>query len=497
MSKLEENAYNLVKALEKAGFLAFFAGGYVRDKIIKRKTNDIDIATDARPEEIKKVLTKNKVKFIEIGEAFGVIAAVIPKNKKENYTYEIATFRQDFGVKDNRHPKNVKFLSDPKEDAVRRDFTINGMFMGLHDNCYIAKSLHCWNMGKQKQCNNATIKQCPILKKEKEGIVVDFVYGLQDINSRIIRFIGNPQDRIEEDALRMMRAVRFACQLGFEIEPESLRAIEKNKGLIKEISEERIRDEITKILISERRREGIDLLEKIGLLHLIIPELDKAKDTPQPKNMHFEGSVWNHTLLALEKCRTNDPIINWAVLLHDVGKSFTFQSADETGDRIRFNGHDSEGAKIAATILRRLKFSNEEVSTIEWMIKFHMLFSNLFKMREARRIMYLSDPRFPKLLELFWVDANSSVRSTPSGRVLPPELSAYNRGKKFLEAHNNKPSLPKPLIRGNVVMKIMGITSGTKEVGEILKKVYDAQLEKKIRTKAEAKKMAEKLLKKK
>ncbi|HRY60389.1 MAG TPA: CCA tRNA nucleotidyltransferase [Patescibacteria group bacterium] len=459
MTKLETNAVKIVKHLESAGYIALFAGGYVRDKILKRATKDIDIATNAKPEEIKKVLTKNKIKFIEIGEAFGVIAAVVPKTKKESYIYEIATFRQDFGSIDSRHPKKIKLINDPKEDAVRRDFTINGLFL-------------------------------------KDGKVIDYVNGLADIKAKVIRFIGNPNERIREDALRMLRAIRFASTLNFDIEKNSYDAIVKNKELIKKVSAERVREELTKILTSDNKRRGFEQLEKTGLLNLIIPELSNAKLTPQPKNYHYEGNVWNHILLGLEKSRTNDPIINWAILLHDVGKAFTLMMPSKgSGDRIRFNGHDSEGAKIAERILRRLKFGNDEINTITWMIKFHMLFSNLFKMREARRIMYLADPRFPKLLELFWVDANSSVRSTPSGRVLPPELSAYNRGKKFLEAENNKPRLPKPLIRGDVVMKIMGITHGNKIVGEILSKVYDAQLEKRVKTKSEAKKLAEKLLK--
>jgi poly(A) polymerase len=459
MTKAEQNAVKIVKILNKAGYTALFAGGFVRDKILKRKTNDIDIATDAKPLEIKKVLTKNKIKFIEIGEAFGVIAAVIPVSKNKNQIFEIATFRQDFGVDDNRHPKKIKLISDPKEDAVRRDFTINGLFS---DN----------------------------------GKVIDYVNGINDIKSKIIRFIGDPDERIKEDALRMLRAIRFASQLDFDIEKESYNAIIKNKNLIKKVSDERIREELTKILISNNKRRGFEQLEETGLLDLIIPELSKAKLTPQPKNYHFEGNVWNHTLLALEKTRVNDPIVCWAVLLHDVGKAFTIQMPeDDKKDRIRFNGHDSEGAKIAEKILRRLKFGNDEINKIGWMIKFHMLFSNLFKMREARRIMYLADPRFPALLELFWVDANSSVRSTASGRVLPPELSAYNRAKKILEAENNKPRLPKPILRGDAVMKLMGIKSGNKQVGDILAQIYDLQLEKKIKTKSEALKMAEKLLK--
>jgi len=495
MNKIEDNAVKIVKILNKAGYTALFAGGYVRDKIMKRKINDIDIATNARPEKIKKVLEKKKIKYIEIGEKFGVIAAVIPKNKKENFIYEIATFRQDFGSKDSRHPEKIKLISDPKEDAIRRDFTINGLFMTSLSHCHIVNKKKKFSVKN----NNEAMKQCNNEKDFSFGTVIDYVEGLKDIKSKTIRFIGNPDDRINEDALRMMRAIRFACQLNFFIELKSFGALIKNKNLIKEISAERIRDEMNKILSSSNRRWGIELLDQTGILKIILPELELGKGTPQPKNMHFEGNVWNHTLLALEKVRRdNDPIIGWAALLHDVGKPYTVQTPEKDGtDRIRFSGHDSEGAKIAEKILKRFKMSGEEIDKITWLIKYHMLFGNFSKMRESTRIRYLADPNFPDLLELFWIDANSSVRSNARGKVLPPDLSGYNKFLKAFHDQKSKPKLPKPLLRGDDVMKLMGIKSGNKLVGDILREVFDAQLEKKVRAKAAAKKLAEKLLKKK
>jgi len=487
MTKNEQNAVKIVKILNKAGYTALFAGGYVRDKIMKRKVNDIDIATNARPEEIKKVLEKNKVKYIEIGEAFGVIAAVIPQNKKDNFIYEIATFRQDFGVSDSRHPEKVKFLSDPKEDAVRRDFTINGLFATNQKISNIQ-----YPISKQFSISNA------------QFYVVDFVDGLADIKNKTIRFIGNPDERIHEDALRMLRAIRFACQLGFQIDPASFAAIVKNFKLINKVSNERIRVELNKILLSGKPRWGIELLDESGLLKEIIPELIAGKDAPQPTNYHLEGSVWNHTLLALDKLthipsvlkkKNYDISLAMAALLHDIGKPPTIMLPSETGDRIRFNSHDVVGARMAAQILNRLKYSGDETDKITWLIRHHMLFSSLFKMREAKRIRYLTHPYFPDLLKLFWIDANSSVRSGKSGRALPPELSAYNRGKAILEKEKSKPKLPKPFLRGEDIMKILKITSGSKLVGEILHKVYDAQLEKKVKTKSQAKNLAEKLLK--
>lgn len=480
MTKSEQNAVKIVQILNKAGYTALFAGGYVRDKIMKRTVNDIDIATNAKPNEIKKVLGAKKIKYIEIGEKFGVIAAVIPKSKKENFIFEIATFRQDFGSKDSRHPEKIKLINDPKEDAIRRDFTINGLFMEIPST-------------KSQALNKFQITNF------KWGKVLDCVNGIDDIKSKTIRFIGNPDERINEDALRMMRAIRFACQLNFFIEQKSFGALIKNNNLIKEISAERIKDEMNKILSSPNRRWGIELLDQVGILQIILPELVAGKDTPQPKNMHFEGSVWNHTLLALENVRkNNDPIIGWAALLHDIGKPITIQTPKKDGtDRIRFSGHDSEGARLAEKILRRFKMSNEDTDKITWLIKYHMLFGNFGKMRESTRIRYLADKNFPDLLELFWIDANSSVRSTPSGKVLPADLTGYNKALKAFHSEKGRPRLPKPILRGDVVMKIMGIKSGNKLVGEILHKVFDAQLEKKIKNKKEAIKLAEKLLKKK
>jgi len=482
MTKLEQNAIKLVKILNKAGFTAFFAGGYVRDKILKRKTSDIDIATNATPNQIKKVLDKNKVKHIEIGEQFGVIAAIIDK-----VSFEIATFREDQGIDDSRHPKKVKLNVKPEEDAQRRDFTINGMFLE--------------NKNEKIKMKNCGVASRHINNKVNFnfGTVIDYVGGVQDIKSRIIRFIGDPDERIHEDALRMIRGIRFSAQLGFEIEKESFEAIIKNKKLIGKVSAERIKEELNKILTSPNPRKGIELLDKTGIFNLIIPEFEKTKTTPQPPNMHLEGSVWNHTLLSLEKMRKNsDPVLTWAVLLHDLAKAYTITTPEEHGeDRIRFSGHDSEGAKMAEVVMKRLKFSNDEIEKVSWLIKYHMLFSNLFKMRGARRIKYLKHPHFADLLELFWVDANSSIRSNKYGNPLPAHLGAYDKAKRFFETESKRKPLPKAIINGFDVMRLLGVKSGNKMVGKIMNELYDMQLEKKFKTKKEGLKLAEKLLKRK
>jgi len=484
MNKLGKNATKLVEILNKAGFTAFFAGGYVRDKIMKRSANDIDIATNATPKEIKKVLDKNKIKHIEIGEQFGVIAAVYAprlssgQKSEKSQIFEIATFREDHGIDDSRHPKKVKLNVKPEEDAKRRDFTINGMFMEISNS-------------KSQISNKFQITNF------KWGKVLDCVNGTKDIKNKIIRFIGNPDERIKEDALRMIRGARFSAQLGFDIEKKSFEAIKKNKDLIKKVSAERIKEELNKILISDNPRLGIELLDKLGIFQIIIPEFEKTKTTPQPTNMHLEGSVWNHTLLSLDKMgKAKDPIFAWSVLLHDLAKAYTITTPEKDGtDRIRFSGHDSEGAKMAEIIMRRLKFSNDEINKVSWLVKYHMLFSNLFKMREARKIRYLKHPYFGDLLDLFLVDATSSIRSNKKGEPLPADLRAYDRAKKVYEDEKGKKPLPKPIIRGNDVMKIMGISYGNKKVGEILEKVYDMQLEKRFGTKKEGMGVAKRLLK--
>ena len=500
MTTQEKNAQRIVGILEKAGYTALFAGGYVRDKIMKRKASDIDIATSAKPEEIKKVLEKTNIRYIEIGEQFGVIAAVIPKDSTQehgaNYIFEIATFREDHGVGDSRHPESVRLGVTPEEDAKRRDFTINGLFAN-----FTKRKLHKTQTNSKAQNLRINTKRYTPNALD----IIDFVDGLTDIKAKTIRFIGNPEERIREDALRILRAIRFSVQLGFTIEEQTLTAIKKHTPSIQKVSGERIRDELNKILISGNPRRGFELLDETGLLHEIMPEFDIARDTPQPINMHLEGNVWNHTLLALEKAPRNpcmpakgkDPLYFWSVLLHDVAKPHTIMMPEEgSGDRIRFNGHDSIGAQMAITIMRRLRFSNDEIDKVSWLVKYHLLFGNLQRMREARRIRYLKHPYFEYLLELFWVDANSSVRSNKYGKPLQPNLNAYQWARRKFEAESNKKPLPKPIIRGGDVMRLMGITDGNRYVGEILDKLYDAQLEKKFTTKKEGLTLAKKLLKK-
>ncbi len=491
MTKQEKNGQKIVGILEKAGYTALFAGGYVRDKIMERETHDIDITTSATPAEVIKVLDKNKIKHIEIGESFGVIAAVVPLKVAHStrsarsgqsvasQLIEIATFRSDYGSEDQRHPQKVKLQVSAEEDVLRRDFTINGLVAKIPNSKF-------------------QIPNKFQITKFKWGEIGDGVNGIDDIKLKTIRFIGEPSERIKEDALRMLRAVRFAAQLGFVIEEETFEAIKKHAPDITKISGERIRDELNKILTSPDPSHGLRLLDELGLLHCIIPEIDKSHTCDQPPSHHAEGTVWNHMLLCLKNMRKHDdPIYVLGALFHDIAKAYTIQTPEKDGtDRVRFTGHDIEGAKMTGVIMRRLKYSKEEIDKAQWLVQYHMLFGNLAKMRPARKIMYLKHPYFPDLLELFWVDANSSLRTDKKGRILPPDLTVYNRSKAWLEEEENKKPLPKNIITGHDIMKIMGITSGNKRVGEIMREAYNLQLEGKIRNRKEGIEAVKKLLKK-
>ncbi|MBI2447994.1 CCA tRNA nucleotidyltransferase [Candidatus Microgenomates bacterium] len=503
MTLQEKNAGKIIEILEKAGHTALFAGGYVRDKIMGRKIHDIDIATSATPEETIKALDKNKVKHIEIGESFGVVAAIVPLTKKTNQLIEIATFRSDYGTADQRHPQKVKFNVSIEEDVLRRDFTINGLVAKIQNpKLKITKFKNSLKIIPPHLFENKIVGGTPLKAwgklKIKNLEIIDYVDGFADIKTKTIRFIGEPEERIKEDALRMMRATRFAAQLDFVIEEKSFDAIRKHSADITKISGERLRDELNKILTSPNPSHGLKLLDDLGLLHFIIPEIDKSHTCDQPPSHHAEGTVWNHMLLCLKNMRKHDdPIYALGVLFHDLAKAYTIQTPEKDGtDRVRFTGHDVLGAKMTGVIMRRLKYSREEIDKAQWLVQYHMLFGNLAKMREARKIMYLKHPYFPDLLELFWVDANSSLRTNKRGQILPPDLTVYNRTKSWLEEEENKKPLPKPIITGHDIMKLMGITSGNKVVGKVLEEVYNQQLEGTFQKKKEGLVVAKKIIKK-
>jgi len=446
LSEEEKQAVQIFNELKKAGFESYFAGGAVRDELMGIPASDIDIATKALPEEIKKLFPKS----FDRGKQFGVMALVEGDHAK--HEFEIATFRSDIGIFDHRHPKDVKFTT-AEEDAKRRDFTINALFYD----------------------------------PEKEQII-DYVGGVEDLEKKILRFVGRAEDRINEDYLRMLRAVRFSARFDFEIEKQEREAIKKNAANIQKVSAERIRDELTKMLVDKNRVRAIELMDELGLLELTLPELSKLKNVAQPPEFHSEGDVWTHTLLALEKLPDNcSDKVAWAVLLHDIAKPETQGFREHPKSKITFFEHDVESAEKAKEILKRFKFPNEFIEVVSWSISQHMRIIHAFRdMSERKKEKLFLNPNIETLLEQTRVDLLASEK--PDGST---DLSMYEEAVKLKEHLEKMPPKEKEqvkkfdLISGKDIMEILKIPSGPK-VGEIKRKIEEAYLEGKISDRDEA-----------
>src|SRR5205809_1663326 len=428
LSPMEMIARDVVARLRESGHIAYFAGGCVRDIVRSQIPKDFDIATDARPEVVQRLFSRTHA----VGAHFGVILVL-----ENNFQFEVATFRSDDAYIDGRHPSAVRF-SSPEEDAKRRDFTINGMFYD------------------------------PVAEK-----VIDFVGGCADIAAKLLRAIGDPAQRFAEDRLRMLRAVRLATVLDYKIDKQTWDALLANAASINQISAERIRDELVRIFLSPNRTRGWDLLDSSGLMRAILPELDRMKGVLQPEQFHPEGDVFQHTRLMLQFLpeKVSVPLI-FAVLLHDVAKPVT-ATIDETG-RIRFSGHDRAGAQMAEQIMRRLRFSGAETEATVEMVRQHMVFKDVPKMREAKLKRFMARPTFDDELELHRVDCQGSHRM----------LDNYEFLLRKREEFANEPIIPPPLVRGDDLIAL-GLKPGPK-FGEILEAVETRQLEGTLRTREEA-----------
>ena len=349
MTTTRDKATRLVQTLQDNGHVAYFAGGCVRDALMGTDPADYDIATDAVPDEVRGLFPDSH----PVGAHFGVI--LVREGKQD---FEIATFRNDGAYHDGRHPEDVVF-STAEEDSERRDFTINGMFFD------------------------------PIADK-----VIDYAEGRKDLEAKRIRAIGDPEKRFEEDHLRIMRAIRFATTLSFEIEEGTWNSLKNRASDLSRISVERIRDELTKILLSANRVRGFDLLVDSGVMKMIVPEILLLQGCDQPPQFHPEGDVFVHTRIMLELLREDASLpLVLSVLFHDIGKPAT-RTFDSENDRIRFNGHDMVGAKMTEDILRRLKYSNEVIgATVEGVAK-HMVFKDVQKMRVAKLKRFMAAPPF-------------------------------------------------------------------------------------------------------
>ncbi len=424
---MEKTAITIINTLKNKGYEAYFAGGCVRDMLLGVEPKDYDIVTSAKPEDIEDILEHT----IPIGKQFGVILAL-----RNGHHFEVATFRSDSGYSDGRRPDYVTFTS-AKEDAIRRDFTVNGMFFD------------------------------PIANK-----VIDYVEGKNDLNEKVIRFIGDPKKRIKEDHLRIIRAIRFKTQLKFQYEPRTYQTIKKYKKLILDISKERIRDELIKIMQLPNLDEAFTDLEDLRILDLILPEILNLKGVAQPLKYHQEGDVWNHTFKALKSLSLNTPNeVKWAVLFHDSGKPDTFIVKQ---DRIHFDGHCQRSAEIAYNALLRLKFPKEFISNVVWLIKHHMMMKPLLEMTQRRQNHWYSHPQFSNLLQVFKADITGSD---------PSDFTLYN--KIYADFVNNKITPTQKLLTGKDLIKYFGINPGP-IIGKILKEVEHQHLEENIHTREEA-----------
>jgi putative nucleotidyltransferase with HDIG domain len=426
-----ELANSICDTLQGNGHQALLVGGCVRDLLLRREPADYDVTTDATPERVMELFPES----IAVGAQFGVV--LVPR---DGLKVEVATFRSDIGYSDGRHPDRVVFSGTPEEDVRRRDFTINGLLM-RHDT----------------------------------GEILDFVGGQADLEAGVICAIGEADGRFAEDKLRMLRAIRFAARFGFEIEHKTFRAIRRHAGAVTDVSAERIREELTKLLTEGAARPGFELLEKSWLLAVVLPEIAAMKGVPQPPQYHPEGDVWIHTLLMVEGLPAGtSATLAWGVLLHDVGKPPTFKPASETGDRIRFDHHVDVGVRMAEAICRRYRFSNEETEQIVALVANHMRFMAVGQMRTSTLKRFVRLPRFEEHLELHRLDCLSSHRN----------LDSYGAVERFLAETPAEEVRPQRVLTGTDLSE-MGYIPGPL-FSEILGAVEDAQLEGQITSKAEA-----------
>lgn len=425
MNKRQAAAEQICSTLRRRGFRALLAGGCVRDMLLKTPPRDFDIATNARPFEVAQLFERT----IDIGAAFGVQVVLLPEGP-----FEVATFRKDGPYHDGRHPCSVAFTGE-EEDARRRDFTINALFYD------------------------------PVDRK-----VLDYVGGLDDLRTGLVRAVGVPRERFEEDHLRLLRAIRFAARLRYAIERETYQAIRESAPRITLTSAERIRDELLKMLTEGGTRRAFEMLDDTGLLHQILPEVSAMKGVAQPPEFHPEGDVFTHTLLMLDLLNHPSAALALGVLLHDAGKPAT----QTRTDRIRFNDHDKAGAIIAREVCERLRLPRRDTERVVWLVAQHMRFQHIPKMRESKRKRTIRADGFEELKELCRIDCLASHGNLDTvvwvenyQAQLPPESLR-----------------PEPLVQGNDLIAL-GYPPGPL-FSKILKHVEDLQLDGRLTTPDEA-----------
>jgi poly(A) polymerase len=421
-------AASIVRALRGAGHEAWFVGGCVRDIVRGVEPGDYDIVTSARPDEVRAVFPRT----LAVGESFGVVLV-----HQDGVQYEVATYRTEGPYEDGRRPSHVEYAT-ARADVARRDFTVNGLLMD-----------------------------------PASGQIVDHVGGRDDIAARVIRTIGDPDARFAEDHLRMLRAARFAANLGFTLDADTRAAVARNASSIRRISGERVRDEIGKLLTRGGARVGFELLQQTGLLAEVLPEVEAMRGVEQPAQFHPEGDVWEHTMRMLAMLPAGaDERLAWGALLHDVGKPGT-RAEDRTG--VHFHGHMALGERLTRDIARRLRFSNADADVVAALVSHHMRFMPVKQMRPNRLKRFLRMPDFALHLELHRLDCTSSHGM----------LDNYEFCRDTLAAMAAEELRPPPILTGHDLIA-MGFTPGP-VFSRILTAVEDAQLDGEISSSDEAK----------
>ena len=426
MDAKRQAATEIIRRLRAEGFQAYLVGGCVRDLVMGREPKDYDVATDAMPEQVVKLYPN----ALTVGAQFGVV--MVPH---ESGNTEVATFRSDGRYADGRHPTEVRYARTPQQDVRRRDFTINGL----------------------------------LFDPESEQ-VLDYVGGQADIRARRIRTIGDPTERFNEDRLRMLRAVRFAARFGFALDAAARDTMRKLAPQIHDVSAERVRDEIVKILTEGRARRGFELLDETGLLPEVLPEIKALQGVQQPPEFHPEGDVWVHTLMMLEGMRNPTPTLALGVLLHDVGKPPTFT----VRERIRFDNHVEVGAQMALEICQRLRLSTREAAHVVELIRHHLRFKDFPRMKRATQLRFLRMDGFEEHLELHRLDCLASHG----------DLTNYELARHMLAETPPAEIKPAPLVRGQDLIA-QGYTPGPL-FKQILRAVEDAQLEGRLHSREDA-----------
>ena len=439
MTQARQSAVEIVRTLRQRGYQAYLVGGCVRDLLLGREPADYDVATDATPDEVMGIFPKTWA----VGAQFGVVLVPMEDRAGEvahatQRCVEVATFRSDVRYSDGRHPDEVRYTRDPKEDVQRRDFTINGL----------------------------------LLDPLEQDRVLDYVGGQEDLSRRLIRTIGDAARRFAEDKLRMLRAVRFAARFGYEIDPQTMQAVQEHAAEIHQVSRERIRDEVLKMLTEGRARRAFELLDESRLLPEVLPEVARMKGVEQPPQFHPEGDVWVHTLLLLEQLPVGcSRTLALGALLHDVGKPPTFRVAE---DRIRFDGHVEVGVSMAEEICKRFRLSNDDTHQVLALVANHMRFADVNRMKNSTFKRFARLPRFDEHIELHHLDCMASHQ----------DLSLERYTRERLAELPPEQLRPLPLLTGSDLIAA-GYVPGPR-FKEMLAAVEDAQLEGRLNSREDA-----------